>query len=125
MKGDQAAVRALLQQKADVNTAQADGATAIQWAAYRNDVDLAGLLIAAGANVKTPNREGATPLYIAAINGSPAMIEMPLKAGADPNERPARRSSRGEFLGSSINDTRWAVTQATSSAVILRISSNL
>jgi ankyrin repeat protein len=86
-KGDKAAVRALIQQKADVNVAQADGATAIQWAAYRNDLDIADLLIAAGANVKTPNRDGFTPLVLASINGSGPMIEKLLAAGADPNER--------------------------------------
>ena len=87
MKGDSAALRSLIEQKADVNAPQADGATAIQWAAYRDDPGMADLLIQAGANVKTPNREGATPLYLASLHGSPAMIERLLKAGADPNER--------------------------------------
>jgi ankyrin repeat protein len=86
MKGDKAAVQTLLQQKADVNLAQADGATAIQWAAYRNDVEMADLLIAAGADVKKPNRDGATALRLASINGSAGMIEKLLKAGADANE---------------------------------------
>ena len=86
-KGDKAAVHALIQQKADVNVAQADGATAIQWAAYRNDMDVADLLIAAGANVKTPNRDGFTPLVLASINGSGPMISKLLAAGADVNER--------------------------------------
>ena len=90
MKGDQAGVRSLLAQKADVNAPQDDGATAIEWAAYRNDLDMADRLIAAGANVKTPNREGATPLYLACIYGSPAMIDKLLRAGADPNEEPSR-----------------------------------
>src|SRR5712691_6291930 len=75
MKGDVNAVRALLAQKADVNSPQADGATALQWAAFRNDLDLADLLIAARANVKAANRDGATPLSLAAINGSAPMIE--------------------------------------------------
>jgi uncharacterized protein len=87
MKGDRAAVQSLLQQKADVNAPQADGATAIQWAAYRDDLEFADLLIAAQANVKTPNREGATPLYLASVHGSPAMIGKLLQAGADPNEQ--------------------------------------
>jgi ankyrin repeat protein len=86
-KGDKAAVKALIQQKADVNMTQADGATAIQWAAYRNDLDIADLLIAAGANVKTPNRDGFTPLVLASINGSGPMIGKLLAAGADVNER--------------------------------------
>jgi ankyrin repeat protein len=87
MKGDKAAVQTLLQQKADVNAPQADGATAIQWAAYRNNLELADALIAAGANVKATNREGFSPLRLAALNGSAPMIEKLLKAGADPNER--------------------------------------
>ncbi len=85
MKGDKAAVQALIKQKADVNLPQADGATAIQWAAYRNDVDIADLLIAAGADVKKPNRDGATPLQLASINGNAPMIQKLLKAGADVN----------------------------------------
>ena len=65
MRGDKAAVKSLLQQKADVNAPQADGATALQWAAYKNDMEMADLLIAAGANVKARNRDGAT----AALSG--------------------------------------------------------
>src|SRR5207245_1415511 len=52
-----------------------------------NDLEMADMLIAAGANVKAANREGATALYLASIEGSAPMIEKLLKAGADPNER--------------------------------------
>ncbi len=86
MDADTATVRALLQQKADVNAAQTDGATAIQWAAYRDDLEMADVLIAAGANIKLANREGATPLYLASLNGSAAMIDKLLKNGADAND---------------------------------------
>jgi len=92
MRGDTAAVAALLRQKADVNAPQPDGATAIQWPAYKNDLATAAVLIAAGANVKTANRDGATALQLASIHGNAAMIEKLLAAGADPNER----SPRGE-----------------------------
>ena len=87
MRGDKAAVEALIRGKADANALQADGATAIQWAAYRNDLELAQLLIAAGANVNAPNHDGATPLSLAAENGSAAMIDKLIAAGADPNQR--------------------------------------
>lgn len=87
MNGDRAAVRALLQRKADVNAPQPDGATALQWAAYRNDLELATLLLNAGANVKTANADGATPLYLASLAGSAPMLEKLLKAGADANDR--------------------------------------
>jgi ankyrin repeat protein len=84
-KGDQAVVRSLLQRGVDVNARQADGTTALYWAALNNDVETARLLIRAGADVKTPNRYGVAPLSVACINGSAPMIELLLKAGADAN----------------------------------------
>jgi len=87
MNGDRSTVRSLLEKKADVNAPQADGATALQWAAYRDDLELADLLISAGANPKIPNREGATAMQLAALHGSAAMLEKLLDAGADVNGR--------------------------------------
>ena len=82
---DAQAVRALLKQKANVNAAEADGFTALHWAAQRDDVQLVELLLAAGANAKAANRYKVTPLYLAAMNGNAATMERLLKAGADPN----------------------------------------
>ena len=86
MRGDTAAVRALLAQKADVNATQADGATALHWAVHRSDLNLVNLLIQAGADVKLANRLGATPLSLACTNGDAPVIDSLLKGGADPNE---------------------------------------
>lgn len=83
--GDRATALTLLQQKADVNTPEPDGTTAIAWAARQDDLDLADRLIRAGADVKAPNRYGVTPLSLACLNGNAAMIEKLLKAGADAN----------------------------------------
>lgn len=85
MHRDRDAVRALLAHSVDVNTPQADGATALDWAARWNDVEMARLLVAAGADVRAANRDGATPLFLATESGSAAMIELLLRAGADPN----------------------------------------
>ena len=74
MRGDKAAVRTLLEQHADVNAPQADGATALHWAVLRGDMDMVDILIRAGANVKAANREGATPLWLASTNGDAAVI---------------------------------------------------
>lgn len=79
------AVRSLLKLHADVNTAQADGTTALHWAARWNDAEMADLLIAAGANVKAKNRFGATPLSLACMNGGAEIIASLLKGGEDPN----------------------------------------
>ena len=87
MNGDRAAVQALLNKKADVNAPQSDGATALEWAAYHDDLQLADLLIAAGANPKIPNREGATALQLASLRGSATMMAKLLKAGSEVNER--------------------------------------
>ena len=82
---DTAAVRALLQKKADVNAAEGDGTTALLWASYKDDVEIADLLIRAGANVNAANDLGATPLWAASQNGSAAMVGRLLQAGANPN----------------------------------------
>jgi ankyrin repeat protein len=87
MKGDKAALRVLLQQKADVNAPQIDGATALHWAVYRDDLEAAGVLIAAGANVDAANREAFTPLAMASLYGNVPMIERLLEAGADAEQR--------------------------------------
>ena len=82
---DKTAVRALLNQRVDVNALQADQTTALHWAADGDDSEIVELLIRAGANVKAANRYGVTPLWLACMNGNAATIEMLLKAGADAN----------------------------------------
>ena len=86
-RGDIAAVRALIQKKADVNAREVDGSTALHWAVDRDDLEAADLLIGAGANVRAATREEVTPLAMACLHGSLPMVEQLLRAGADPRER--------------------------------------
>src|SRR5689334_12435241 len=74
MRGDKAAVRAMLRAKPDVNAADPDGTTALQWAARNDDVEMLDLLIQAGADAKAANRYGVTPLYLASTHGDAKMI---------------------------------------------------
>ena len=83
--GDWEAVRVLLEQGADVTATAPDGATALHWASYWDDVESAELLIRASADVSAANDLGATPLWIASLNGSVSMVRSLLEAGADPN----------------------------------------
>jgi ankyrin repeat protein len=85
MRADGQAVRALLQQKIDVNAAQADGTTALHWAVRHGDLETAERLIRAGARVATATRYGVTPLYLASVGGNATMVDALLRASADPN----------------------------------------
>jgi uncharacterized protein len=87
MRGDRAAVEKLLEQHADVNAPQPDGATALHWAVFRSDKTMVDLLIRAGANAKAANRDGSTPLWLACINGDAPIVAALLNAGADANEQ--------------------------------------
>ena len=82
---DSERVEALLGEGVDPNTAQGDGATALHWAAYHDDVAMADALLAATADAGVANEFGATPLWLAAQNGSATMVKRLLEASADPN----------------------------------------
>ena len=84
MRGDTARVSTLLAEGVAVNAPQGDGTTALHWAAYRDDVDMARALIAAGADIDARTRlVGYTPLFMASENGNREMIGLLLDAGSD------------------------------------------
>jgi ankyrin repeat protein len=74
--------RGLLRQRADVNAADVDGSTPLQWAAHWNDLETVKALLAAGAKPNVANRYGVTPLHEAATIGSAGVIAALLRAGA-------------------------------------------
>jgi ankyrin repeat protein len=81
-------VRALLNRRPvriDVNAPQGDGATALHWAAHRDDLAIADLLIRSGARANVANDLGTTPLHLACTNRSAPMVERLLAAGANAN----------------------------------------
>ena len=82
---DAEAVRVAIANGADPGSRQADGATALHWSVYRQDLEMTQALLAASADVNAANRLGAAPLFVAAESGHSETIELLLVAGADPN----------------------------------------
>ena len=86
MEADIEQVRTLLDGGAYVNAAQGDGMTALHWAAFHDELELAEVLLAARADVSAGTRVGVIqPLQMAATNGSAAMIALLVEAGANVN----------------------------------------
>ena len=86
MRGEIEVVRSLLKQDIDVDSTQGDGMTALHWAALRDNLEMAKLLMESGANVTATTRLGdLTPLFLACTHGNAGMIDLLLEAGGDPN----------------------------------------
>jgi ankyrin repeat protein len=85
MSGDRTAVRALIEQKADVNGPAVDGTTALHWAVRADDLVMVEALLRAGAEPNARDRYGLTPVSLACSNANRAILKLLLDAGADPN----------------------------------------
>ncbi len=80
--GNAAAVRTLIDRKADANTTEVDGTSALHWAVRAGNVATSELLIRAGAHVNASNRYGVTALSLAARNGRAELLDLLLKSNA-------------------------------------------
>jgi ankyrin repeat protein len=98
-------IDALLQSGANVNAAQVDGMTALHWAVWRDNVELARRLVEMGADVNAANRYDVRPLSLACANGDAELVELLLKTGAGANttlpggETPLMTAARTGRLG--------------------------
>ena len=88
-EGDAAAVARLISAGADVNAANAGGATALMFAALSGDPKVTSLLVRAGARTETKAKLGWTALALAAVKGYTDVAEVLLDAGADQGVRDA------------------------------------
>jgi ankyrin repeat protein len=77
------AVRKQIAAGSDVNEPEADGTSALLWAAYQSSPELVEVLLKAGADPNTPNRFGVTPLLQASRYGDAATIAELLDGGAN------------------------------------------
>jgi len=85
---DKAALKTLIQQKADVNAPAADGMSALAWAAHWDDAAMAEALLQAGADANRANDYGVTPLELACAKGSAAMVSRLLRAALSGSSAP-------------------------------------
>ena len=86
-RGDKLQVQSLIAAKADVNSAQGDGMTALHAAAYNGNLELVNTLLKAGANSRVTTRvDAATPLFMAAKGGNAPIVDVLLKAGASASD---------------------------------------
>ncbi len=76
-------VKKLIAAGSDVNAPEADGTSALLWAAHQGSPELVSLLVKAGANPNTANKFGVTPLLEASRYGDVATIKALLDGGAD------------------------------------------
>ena len=83
--GLQPEVKAILGKHANVNAVDTNGATALAWAAMRDNVPVAALLLKAKADPNLPDVSAITPLRIAIDNYSLPITKLLLENGANPN----------------------------------------
>ena len=103
--GDIALIKQLLKGGVEVNEPQGDGMTALHWAAERGNIELAEVLIYAGANPMAGTRIGQyKPLHLAAKKGNAGIIKILLDAGIDPNIKTANSGSTALHLASASGD---------------------
>lgn len=81
---DQEAALELINEGADVNTAEVNGTTALHWAVHNGDLPVIKKLIKGGADVNAVNSFGASSVSEAAVLGNADIMKALLKAGADP-----------------------------------------
>ena len=88
-RGDIPAVRALLEQGSPVDARDGQGATALIRAAYGHHLDVAALLVQAGADVDLADdsRQSAYLIATSEVGDDPRLLELTLAAGADINAK--------------------------------------
>ena len=84
--GDSREVRQLLRRGVDANTTDAGGQTVLHIASRDGALEVAQVLVAAGANIDRRNKNGETPIMLAALGGHRSTVEFLLSKEAQINQ---------------------------------------
>ncbi len=78
----------LLKSGEDINAQDKGGWTPLHFAAQEGDLEVAEILVNAGANITLKDLNGNTPLWVATMNSyhSAQVINLLLESGADPTQ---------------------------------------
>lgn len=109
-KSDSAAVKSLLEGKADPNVRDETESTPLHVAARSGSLDITQMLVASKADVNATNKSGQTPLQCAAMGGHDEVVTALLKAGANVNPKPSNDG---------LTPLRCAIQKKTSTAKLL------
>ncbi|KAH8379128.1 hypothetical protein KR009_003201 [Drosophila setifemur] len=83
LSGDKDEVIQLLDQGADINTANVDGLTALHQACIDDNLDMVEFLVERGADINRQDNEGWTPLHATASCGFVSIARFLVENGAD------------------------------------------
>jgi hypothetical protein len=86
LQGHDAAIRALCELGADVNTPDTPDVTPVSAAAHKGHVKAIRLLCELGADINTSKNDGISPLLVAAKNGHQKVVKLFRKLGENMNE---------------------------------------
>lgn len=107
LKGQRDTVEKLIELAADINK---PGWTPLHYAATTGQVEILRLLLEHDAYIDAESPNGSTPLMMAAMYGTPAVVKVLLEAGADPVVK--------NHLGLSALDFAQRANRAESTALI-------
>ena len=81
-------IKMLLARKANPAVKDADGNTVVHYAARQRNVEVLKLMLTLGVPIDGRNKDGTTPLLVAAADGrEPQIVQVLIAAGADVNAR--------------------------------------
>ncbi|HXD33859.1 MAG TPA: ankyrin repeat domain-containing protein [Pyrinomonadaceae bacterium] len=118
IKGDAAAVQALLDKGVSPNTKDSDGRTPLTEAAYYGHTQIVKMLIGKGADVWAKKRDGETPVTMAAGHADIVQLlktnlDLIDAARAGDNKAVQSLLDKGAYVNSRDSDGRTPLTEAT------------